>query len=234
MCSITIVNADFTAPTTGYFDVVFNMQDTTGQPFKLDTRTNKVTWVVVKLKDSTPIVTHSTSDNSVVIVPSMTSPTISSTFVVHMTPNDVQTLQNAATSAGLTHYATISTPTKAYKTTVGNVIVSGVPPTPTATSITISAPDTVRGYMAFSITAQLKVGSMGTGVTLASKTLSFQRSTNNATFAQVATKNTDSTGKAVLSWKENRPAKYYYRVVFAGDTIYAASTSKPIVVQIRR
>ena len=89
-------------------DLSFSLYKLTGQLRPMNTNTDSITWYA--LKDGSPIITHSTSDFSVALIPSVVMPatdaTVAFSFVVHLTAAEVLFL---ASQIGVTHYAELTT-----------------------------------------------------------------------------------------------------------------------------
>jgi hypothetical protein len=125
-------------------------------------------------------------------------------------------------SAGQRVYTAAFAGDSTYGASSGTVTVNvGLP-----TTITVSTtPPTVNQN--FTITGRLVNGS----TILTNQNVTLQRSTNNATWANVATKKTNETGWYTFSKNESAAGTYYYRTTTRNDTI-GIMTSNVVTVTI--
>ena len=125
-------------------------------------------------------------------------------------------------SAGQRVYTAAFAGDSTYGASSGTVTVNvGLP-----TTITVST-TTPTANQNFTITGRLVNGS----TILTNQNVTLQRSTNNATWANVATKKTNETGWYTFSKNESAAGTYYYRTTTRNDTI-GIMTSNVVTVTI--
>ena len=98
----------------------------------------------------------------------------------------------------------------------------------TPTTLTISAPSTASVNHNFTINGTLSAGTTGIG----SRTITLQRSTNNATYTNVTMNVTDANGNYQFSTNESVAGTYYYRTAYAGNASYNNATSNVVNVTV--
>lgn len=105
------------------------------------------------------------------------------------------------------------------------------PPSPTTTTLNATAPSTAYATQTFSIKGSLSAN----GTAVGSKTITVQRSLDNATWTTAGTATTNATtGAYQFKRSETGTGLYYYRALFAGDTAYTSATSNVVIVTITK
>ena len=126
---VFFVNSDVVLTKVQATDLAFSLYKLTGQKRPMNTQTDSITWYAIK--NGHRIITHSTSDFSVVLVPSTDAPatdcTIATSFVVHLTAAEVLFL--ASQNEVMTHYAELTTGGHTFASTSGGLAVT-IPPVP--------------------------------------------------------------------------------------------------------
>ena len=98
------------------------------------------------------------------------------------------------------------------------------------TILTISAPATAVVTKNFTINGTLSVGTAG----IDSQNITMQRSTDNATWANVTTTKTGADGRYQFSKNESATGTYYYRTAYGGNDTYTNAKSNVVNVPVNK
>ena len=96
------------------------------------------------------------------------------------------------------------------------------------TSISLHSPAAVSVYQNFTLNGTLSAGTSQ----IAHATITLQRSTDNATWGNITTRQTNATGAYAFSRNESNVGTNYYRTAFDGNVTYANATSNAVKVAV--
>ncbi|MGB9211538.1 MAG: Ig-like domain repeat protein, partial [Halobacteriota archaeon] len=98
------------------------------------------------------------------------------------------------------------------------------------TALTIAAPASALMMQNFTVNGTLSASAVGIG----NVTTALQRSTDNATWTNVTTNVTNTTGGYQFSNNESAANTYYYRAVYDGNATYTNATSNTVNVTVAK
>jgi len=98
------------------------------------------------------------------------------------------------------------------------------------TALTITAPASALMKQNFTINGTLSASALGIG----NGTITLQRSTDNATWTNVTTNVTNTTGGYQFSNNESAAKSYYYRTACDGNATYLNATSNTVNVNVTK
>jgi len=98
------------------------------------------------------------------------------------------------------------------------------------TALTITAPASALMKQNLTINGTLSASALGIG----NGTITLQRSTDNATWTNVTTNVTNTTGDYQFSNNESAANSYYYRTAYDGNATYGNATSTTVNVNVTK
>ncbi|MGA2885050.1 MAG: carboxypeptidase regulatory-like domain-containing protein [Halobacteriota archaeon] len=146
--------------------------------------------------------------------------------------NGKYSFSNSESAVGTYYYQTTYAGNASYNSTTSNVVNVTVTPTPPiATTLNATANVTSTEINTnFTINGTLSENTSGAGIS--GQIITLQISTDNATWSNVTTTTTNSSGFYQFSQSEPDAGLYYYRTTYDGNTVYSNAISLVVTEQV--